>query len=95
MRHIALLFVFLLIGEDEINTDTHVYCYLLIILYAEVIFFFDLCSSVSQQFAHYQLVARLFKRWLSSQLVLYHFDSINADLICCYVFLHSTSPPKY
>ena len=50
--------------------------------------------SVSQQFVHYQLVARLFKRWLSSQLLLYHFDSINADLICCYIFLHTT-PPKY
>jgi hypothetical protein len=50
--------------------------------------------SVSQQFVHYQLVARLFKRWLSSQLLLYHFDPINADLICCYIFLHSV-PPKY
>jgi hypothetical protein len=50
--------------------------------------------SVSQQFVHYQLVTRLFKRWLSSQLLLYHFDPMNADLICCYVFLHST-PMKY
>ncbi|CAF2982692.1 unnamed protein product [Rotaria sp. Silwood2] len=51
---------------------------------------------ISQQFVHYQLVSRLFKRWLSSQLLLYHFDSINADLLCCYVFLHSAPfvPPK-
>jgi hypothetical protein len=53
--------------------------------------------SVSQQFVQYQLVTRLFKRWLSSQLLLYHFDPINADLICCYVFLHSApfQAPKY
>ena len=44
--------------------------------------------SVSQQFSYYQLVARLFKRWLSAQLLLEHFDPVNADLICCYVFLH-------
>ncbi|CAF3742018.1 unnamed protein product [Rotaria magnacalcarata] len=51
---------------------------------------------VSQQFAQYQLVARLFKRWLSAQLLLYHFDPLNADLLCCYVFLHSAPfvPPK-
>ncbi|CAF4667241.1 unnamed protein product [Rotaria sp. Silwood1] len=51
---------------------------------------------VSQQFIHYQLVSRLFKRWLSSQLLLYHFDPINADLLCCYIFLHSAPfvPPK-
>jgi len=57
----------------------------------------NILFSVGQQFAHYQLVSRLFKRWLSSQLVLYHFDPINADLLCCYVFLHSApfEPPKY
>ncbi|CAF0827834.1 unnamed protein product [Rotaria sordida] len=51
---------------------------------------------ISQQFVHYQLVSRLFKRWLSSQLLLYHFDPINADLLCCYIFLHSAPfvPPK-
>ncbi|CAF3563201.1 unnamed protein product [Adineta steineri] len=51
---------------------------------------------VSQQFVHYQLVSRLFKRWLSSQLLLHQFDSINADILCCYIFLHSApyEPPK-
>ena len=52
--------------------------------------------SVSQQYVHYQLVSRLFKRWLSSQLLLHHVDSINADLLCCYIFLHAApyQPPK-
>ena len=59
----------------------------------------DVCwsvLSVSQQYVHYQLVSRLFKRWLSSQLLLHHVDPINADLLCCYIFLHAApyQPPK-
>jgi len=43
---------------------------------------------ISQQFAHFSIVTRLFKRWLASQMLLHHFDPINADLICSFVFLH-------